>query len=350
MRRRISLVVGVLIAIVGAMSASLMAQWPNHPTPGMPRTRDGKPDLTAPAPRSADGKPDLSGVWRVKQGSYLVYVTSDLKPEEIRPWAAALYQQRADNFRNDTDGINCLPPGPKAGISGLAFPMKIVQTPSLVVVLYEYQTIYRQIFTDGRALPEDPNPTWMGYSVGRWDGNTLVVTTAGYNDRTSLDLGGHPHTEALRVTERFHRRDRGHIDLQVTLDDPKAYTRSWTLPIELDLIPEGELIEYVCENERDARHMVGKSGEEYRVPAEVLAKYVGTYDTTQFPEGIVISLEGSRIMINPGGAGKIPLVAHAENSFTMEGTGVEFAKDANGVVIAMIQHWSEGDRYMRRRK
>jgi hypothetical protein len=346
MRGRISLVVGVLVAIV---SVPLVAQWPNRLNPEMPRTRDGKPDLSAPAPRAADGKPDLSGVWRVKQASYLVYVTSDLKPEEIRPWAAALYKQRADNFRNDTDGINCLPPGPKAGISGLAFPMKIVQTPSLVVVLYEYQTIYRQIFTDGRALPEDPNPTWMGYSVGRWDGETLVVTTAGYNDRTSLDLGGHPHTEALRVTERFHRRDRGHIDLQVTLDDPKAYTRSWTLPVELDLIPDGELIEYVCENERDARHMVGKS-DEVHVPAEILARYAGTYDDPRFSEGTVISLEEGRLMFNQGGAGKIPLVAHGENSFTMEGTGVDFARDANGAVIAMIQHWSEGDRYLRRRK
>ena len=344
MRRWISLVVAVLVA----MSVSLAAQWPNRTAPGMPRTPDGKPDLSAPAPRTADGKPDLSGVWQVKQSSYLVYVTSDLKPEEIRPWAAALYQQRADNFRRDTDGIKCLPPGPKAGISGLAFPMKIVQTPSLVVVLYEYQTIYRQIFTDSRALPEDPNPTWMGYSVGHWDGETLVVTTAGYNDRTSLDLGGHPHTEALRITERFHRRDLGHIDLKVTLDDPKAYTRSWTLPIELDLIPEGELIEYVCENERDAQHMVGKSGEEFRVPPEILAQYAGTYETARFPT--VVSLEGRRLMFDPGGAGKIPLVAHGENSFTMEGTGVEFVKDASGAVIAMVQHWSEGDRYARRRK
>lgn len=349
MTRWSSLVVGVMLAIVGAMSVSLAAQWPNRPAPGMPRTPDGKPDLSAPAPRSADGKPDLSGVWRVKQGSYLVYVTSDLKPEEIRPWAAALYKQREDDFRKDSDGIACLPPGPKAGISGLAFPMKIVQTPSLVVVLYEYQTIYRQIFVDGRALPADPNPTWMGYSVGHWDGDTLVVTTAGFNDRTTLDLAGHPHTDALRVTERFRRRDRGHIDLQVTLDDPKAYTRSWTLPIELDLIPEEELIEYVCENERDAPHMVGKSGEEFRVPAEVLAGYVGTYESPRFPEGIVVSLEGSRLMIDPG-AGKIPLVAHSENGFTMEGTGVEFVKDAKGAVIAMVQHWTEGDRYASRKR
>jgi len=261
-----------------------------------------------------------------------------------------LYKQRADDYRRDSDGIACLPPGPKAGISGLAFPMKIVQTPNLVVVLYEYDTIFRQIFTDGRALPEDPNPTWMGYSIGHWDGDTLVVTTAGYNDRTTLDLGGHPHTEALRITERFHRRDAGHIDLQVTLDDPKAYTRSWTLPVELVLMPDGELIEYFCDdNERDAAHLVGKSGEEVRVPREILAQYAGVYGTSAQPADIVVSLEEDRFTINTGGGGKIPLVAHAANSFTMEGTGVEFVKDAQGAVTAMIQHWVEGDRNFARR-
>jgi hypothetical protein len=339
-----------LAVILCVMSLSLTAQWPNHPTPGMPRTPDGKLDVSAPAPRLANGKPDLSGVWRVKQSSYLTYVTSDLKPDEIRPWAAALYKQRADDYRKDSDGIACLPPGPKAGISGLAFPMKIVQTPNLVVILYEYETIYRQIFTDGRGLPADPNPTWMGYTIGQWDGDTLVAATAGFNDRTTLDLGGHPHTEALRVTERFHRRDAGHIDLEVTLEDPKAYTRSWTLPVELDLIPDGELIEYFCENERDARHLVGKVGEELQVPAEVLARYAGQYGTSASPAEIVVSFEGGRFTIDTGGAGKIPLIAHTETSFTMEGTGVDFVKDSKGAVIAMIQHWVEGDRYFARRK
>jgi hypothetical protein len=336
--------------ILCVMSGSLTAQWPSHPTQGVPRKADGKPDLSAPAPRSADGKPDLSGVWRVKQASYLVYVTSDLKPEEVRPWAAALYKQRADDYRKDSDGIACLPPGPKAGISGLAFPMKIVQTPNLMVVLYEYETIFRQIFTDGRALPDDPNPTWMGYSIGHWEGDTMVVNTAGYNDRTTLDLGGHPHTEALRVTERFHRRDVGHIDLQVTLDDPKAYTRAWTLPVELDLVPDGDLIEYFCENEKDARHLVGKSGEEARVASEILAQYAGTYDAPGIAGGAVISVEDGHLTINTSGGGNIPLVAHSDNNFTMEGTGMEFVRDAKGSVTGMIQHWVEGDRLFTRKK
>jgi hypothetical protein len=189
----------------------------------------------------------------------------------------------------------------------------------------------------------------MGYSVARWDGDTLVVTTAGYNDRTSLDLAGHPHTEALRMTERYHRRDVGHLEVQVTLDDPKAYTRSWMLPMEFALMPDEQLIEYVCENERDKSHLIGTSGEEFRVPAEVLAQYTGTY---QGPADrvVTVSLEGNRLMIDVGGTGKIPLVAHSENTFTMIGTGVEFVKDPKGAVTAMIQHWTEGDRKFVRKK
>jgi hypothetical protein len=336
-----------LALILFVTSVSLIAQWPNRPTPGVPRTRDGKADLTAPPPRSGDGKPDLSGVWMVSNGSF--YLTSTLKPEDIRPWAAALYKQRAEDFRKDTDGISCLPPGPKAGIGLGNLPMKIVQTPSLILVLYEYQTIFRQIFTDGRALPEDANPTWMGYSVGSWDGDTLVVTTAGYNDRTTIDLAGHPHTEALRMTERFRRRDAGHLDVQVTWEDSKAYNKPWTLPMEFNLVPDGEIIEYVCENERDSKHLVGKSGQEVQVPADVLAQYTGSYQASA--RGVaIVSLEGNRLMIAEGKAGKVPLTAHSENTFTMEGTGVEFVKDANGAVSAMIEHWVEGDRNYVRKK
>jgi hypothetical protein len=338
-----------LAMILCVTSVSLTAQWPNHLTPGLPRTPDGKLDLTAPAPRSADGKPDLSGVWMPRNSGSLFYVTQDLKPGEIQPWADAIYKQREADYRRDTDGIHCLPPGPKAGIGVGNMPMKIVQTPNLVVVLYEYQTIFRQIFTDGRGLPEDPNPTWMGYSIGRWDGDTLVVTTAGYNDRTTLDLAGHPHTEALHITERYRRRDAGHISLQVTFDDPKAYTRPWTLPVDFDLVPDGELIEYVCENERDAPHLVGKSGQEFQVPAEVLAQYAGQYESPVSAAGIVISLDGSRLMIDMG-SGKVPLIAHSETSFTMEGTGVEFVRNAKGSVTGLVQHWVEGDRNFARKK
>ncbi|HTD43024.1 MAG TPA: hypothetical protein VK687_02540 [Bryobacteraceae bacterium] len=340
-----------LAMILCVMSVSLTAQWPNRPNPSVPRTPDGKPNLSAPAPRTADGKPDLSGIWQVRNGGALFYMSGDLKPEEMLPWAAALYKQREDNFRRDTDGIRCQPPGPKAGIGVGATPMKIIQTPGLVAVLYEYHTIFRQFFTDGRSLPEDPNPTWMGYSIAHWEGDTLVVNTAGYNDKTTIDLAGHPHTEALRLTERYHRRDVGHLELKVTFDDPKAYTRPWTIPAEFDLIPDGQLIEYVCENERDAPHLIGKSDEEVHLSAEVLAQYVGTYQNPDPFVGVpeAITFEGGRLMINPG-AGKIPLIARSESSFTMEGTGVDFVKDAKGAVTTMVQHWTEMDRYFARKK
>lgn len=336
-----------LSTILCLLSGSLVAQWPSHPNPAIPRTPDGKPDLSAPVPRSADGKPDLSGIWMVENATSMFYFLGDLKPEEIQPWAANVYKQREANFRNDTDGINCRPPGPKAGIAVGNFPMRIMQTPGLTAILYEYQTLFRQIFTDGRQLPTDPNPTWMGYSVGAWNGDTFVVTTTGYNDRTTLDLAGHPHTEALRVTERYRRVDYGHIDLQITFDDPKAYARPFTQTVKFDLLPEGDLIEYVCENERDKPHLTGKSGEEFRVSPSTLASYAGTYGAPPFPA--VVALEGGRLMIDMG-SGKTPLVAHSETLFTMEGTGVEFVRDAKGTVTGMVQHWNEGDRDFPRTK
>ena len=335
--------------VLGLMGASVCAQWPSRATPGVPRTRDGKPDLAAPAPRTPDGKPDLSGVWMVKNyGGSLFTLGAEVKTEDMLPWAAALYKQRQEDFRRDTDGIHCLPPGPKAGIGVGNFPLKIIQTQDLVVVLYEYQTIYRQFFTDGRGLPEDANPTWMGYSVARWEGDTLIVTTAGYNDRSTIDLSGHPHTDALRMTESYRRRDAGHIELKVTFEDRKAYAKSWTLPLELELVADGQLIEYVCENERDSRHLVGQSGEDVRVAPTTLARYAGTYETSTLPAA-TISVEGDHLKIDMG-TGKIQMVAHSDSSFTMEGTGVEFLKDSTGAVTDLVQHWTEGDRKYTRKK
>ncbi len=333
----------LLAAGVFLAGGPLGAQWPARPTAGMPRTADGKPNLTAAAPRGADGKPDFTGVWRLKNyGGVLMYATGDLKPEEMLPWAAAVYKKRSEQYRRDADGVKCLLPGPKAGILVGPYPMKVVQTPGLMAVLYEYGTVFRQFFMDGRGLPADPNPTWMGYSVAHWEEDTLVVSTAGYNDLTALDFAGHPHTEALRMTERYRRRDFGHLDLQVTFDDPKAYTRPWTLALEFDLVPDAELIEYVCDNERDSRHLVGESGEEVTVPVEVLSRYTGTYEGAGRVLQIV-KLEGGRLVVD-NGVVKMPLLAHGENEFTLEGTGVEFVKDAKGAVTAMVQHWNEADR------
>jgi len=233
------------------------AQWITLKTPGLPRLPDGKPDLKAAAPRMS-GRPDLTGVWRFNADPYTNNVTVDLKPDEIHPSVVALYKQRLEDLaKDDPSTFRCLPSGPRQLYAPSSW-VRIVETPAMIVMLYE-DLIYRQIFMDGRALPKDPNPTWMGYSIGRWDGDTLVVESAGFVDNNWLDNNGHPGTESLRLTERFHRRDFGHIDLQMTIDDPKAYVKPWTVNVPLQAAPDSELIEYVCdENERDLKHLVGK--------------------------------------------------------------------------------------------
>ncbi len=231
-----------------ALSAVLSAQWLRQPTAGIPRTADGKPNLSAPAPQTADGKPDLSGLWAMNTpAGYVGNIAADLQPGEIQPWATALYKQRIEDLGKDDPGtIGCLPLGPRHVIGGGTVRLaKFVQTPTLLVVLYE-DLAYRQIFLDGRELPKEPNPSWMGYSVGHWDKDTLVVESLGFNDRTWLDFGGHPHTEALRMTERFRRVDFGHISVQMTISDPGAYARSWSIATSMNLAADTELLEYVC--------------------------------------------------------------------------------------------------------
>jgi|SRR5581483_7847594 len=255
-------------ALVGlALFASVtvgFGQWPRSVSRKLPRTPDGKVNLNAPTPRTADGHPDLSGLWEMYAETdfpkLLANLASDLKPGDVAflPWAEALYKQREETNSKDHPGAQCLPSGiPEKDM--VPAPYKIVQTPDLIVILYESRTIYRQIFTDGRALPKDPNPAWQGYSVGRWEGDTLVVESAGFNGKTWLDMAGHPATEALHVTERFTRRDVGHMDLQVTINDPKAYAKPWTVNAKIHLLPDDELIEHICEeNNRAPGHMVGK--------------------------------------------------------------------------------------------
>jgi len=235
----------------------LSAQWISYPTPGIPRTADGKPNLSAPAPKTADGRPDLSGIWSTPDGKYLTNLAADEKQVPFQPWAEALFKQRQENQGKGRPTERCLPHG-ITDFDALPYPRKIMQSPGSIAMLFEAYNHYRQIFTDGRPLPKDPQPTWFGYSVGKWDGDTLVVDTVGFNDETWLDDGGHPHTGALHVTERFRRRDFGHMDLLLTIDDPKAYTRPWSANMKLDLLADTELIEFICENERDAVHLVGK--------------------------------------------------------------------------------------------
>ena len=261
-------------------------QWLNYPTPGTPRTRDGKPNLSAPAPRLSNGKPDFSGVWQVappaagemerKIGNlgtfvvpgddprefspYFFNILADFKrgEEPILPEAAAMLRTRAERHGIDAPGTRCLPVGIAAAAT-IAVPFKIIQKPELMAILYEVDNTHRQIYTDGRKLPADFQPSWLGYSVGKWDGDTLVVDTAGFNDLGWLDAFGHPHSEALRIQERLRRTDFGHMEMQITIDDAKMYTKPFTIKVNQLLIPDSDILETFCtENEKDRRHFVVK--------------------------------------------------------------------------------------------
>jgi hypothetical protein len=227
----------------------------------VPRNADGKVDLKAPARRTPDGKPDLQGFWMpTNPVKHLLNLAADLKPGEVplQPWAEALLKERIDTNGKDHPGVRCLPSGiPEK--DNIPDGLKVVQTSDLLIVLHESRTIYRQIFLDGRPLPRSAQPTWMGYSVGKWDGDTLVVETIGQNGRTWLDMRGLPGTESLRVVERFTRRTIGQMDIDVTIDDPKAYSKPWNVKLSWSLQPDIELIESICEeNNKDPGHMVGK--------------------------------------------------------------------------------------------
>ncbi len=267
------------------LSTAAPAQWLNYRTPGTPRMPDGKPNLTAPVPRTPDGKPDLSGVWmheitsvvEVKrlfgdrfdeeikvdvpgmeigtQHKYAFNILLDFKPDDspMRAEAAEILR-RSTAFRNPAAVCVGVPGIPLAGL--LSEPIKIVQSPRLTMVLYEAGNSHRQIYIDGRALPQDFSlPAWLGYSVGHWERDTLVVETAGFNDKAPLDAMGHPHSEALRVTERYRRRDFGHLDVEMTFDDPVMYSRPFTIKVPHDLLADSDIFESFCENEKDSAHL-----------------------------------------------------------------------------------------------
>jgi hypothetical protein len=251
------------------IAATASAQWLDHPARNIPRTKDGKPMLNAPVPKTRDGKPDLSGTWlpdntpgvKGTNGEplpgHFISVTWDIKNNDevpFTPEAAAVFRQNlANNGKNDP-GATCHPTG-MPSVDTAPIPFKILQTPGLTAVLYEVDTVYRQIFTDGRTHAETTIPSWMGYSVGRWEGDTLVVETTGFNDKSWLDRIGHTHSDAMRVVERFRRRDFGHMDVTITIDDPKTFTRPITFAQPTTLTPDGDLLEYFCtDNEQDSAH------------------------------------------------------------------------------------------------
>lgn len=243
--------------IVLFTSGAVMGQWAKVPSAGIPRTPDGKPNLSAPAPRLPDGKPDLSGIWSAPP-KYLRNLASDLKPEDVsfQPWAKTVYDERAAgrHWKEEPDA-NCLPQGlPKILVAPA--PWRIVQAPGYVFFVHEAFNLWWQAFLDGREFVpgDDVTPTWMGYSTGKWDGDTLVIDSRGFNGKVWLDQLGKPSTEALHVTMRFHRRDFGHMNIQITIDDPKAYTKPWNVAVEATLQTNTELMEFIClENEKDVR-------------------------------------------------------------------------------------------------
>ena len=341
-----------IAATVIALSIPVSGQWLKYKTPGIPRTADGSADLKAAAPKTHDGKPDLSGIWRGDPGGYGLNVAAELKPSEIQPWAEKLYKERLENLAQDSPSYRCMP-----GIGAYtSFGMfKILQTPSTVAFFSEFSGA-RQVLTDGRPLPEDPNPTWQGYSVGHWEGDTLVVENAGFNDKTWLDAG-HPHSEDLRVTERFHRKDFGHMDLKITFSDPKIYARPFSIEMELELVPDTELLEYVCnENEQSVKHFVITEEDRRRnrtntqVAPEILAKYAGIYEmlNPEDPKGKPISIwvlnEGDQLQMQMNGAGpKIPLAAQSNTVFSVLGGMVAFFTDDTGAVTHFTMQAVEGD-------
>lgn len=249
------------LAILTLFASSATAQWINYQAPGIPRTPDGKPDLAAPAPRGTDGKPDLTGLWQPASGGadpQFVDIAKEVKGGlPFQKWAADLVKaRRAANNKDDPDG-HCQPLG-TVKMHLHPYPRKILQFPGLIVILYERDTVYRQIFTDGRPLPVDPQPSFYGYSTAKWEGDTLVVQSNGFKDGLWLDISGTPLTEAAKVTERYRRPSFGKLEIDVTVDDSKAYTKPWTIRVNQVLALDMELIEFFCtENEKDARHLVG---------------------------------------------------------------------------------------------
>jgi hypothetical protein len=251
----------------------LAGQWLDYPTPSVPRTPDGKPNLGAACPRTPEGKPDLSGIWLMEpnlrvtpQGlgcepisqEFLNIGSSIKEGLPYTPWAAELMKARRAEQRINDPVSHCLPIG-IVRLHTAPILRKVIQVPGLLVILNEANASYRQIFTDGRPLPGDPNPSWNGYSSGKWEGDTLVVRSNGFRDGLWLDTAGNPLTEAAQITERFRRPNFGSLEIEITVDDPKAYTKPWTVKVKQTIKLDTDLLDYICnENEKDLKHLVVK--------------------------------------------------------------------------------------------
>jgi len=342
MNMNVARTIAVVVSLVpGACPAD--AQWLNHPTPDIPRTSDGKPNLAAPAPRGGDGHPDFSGVWTVTQ-TFPPLIGVPL--EALTAESKTLLHEREENLFRDRPLFRCQPNGPET-VRGWR---RVIQTPSLIAIAYDNLT-YRLIFTDGRRLDANPERTWMGYSVGHWESDTLVVESFGFNDRTWLDASGLPHTEALRTTERFRRRNFGQAEVELTVADPGAFAKQWTVTYNLSFQADTEMVEAVCE---DKGRWIGRVSDLERgavtVSPVTLAKYVGVHrglwGTAQ--RTVRIELEGGSLYSNGVNGEKVRLIPHADASFMgTDGLSFEFDPEGNPAAFLVERHVSGDWRYSR---
>ncbi len=359
----------VVVIMTMALGAPLAAQWLKHPTAGIPRTADGKPNLSAAAPRTRRRQArSLRSVDEVLP-EVRRNIAADLKREEIQPWARAVVDERRENLGRDGMQIRCLPLGPAYATSGDSTGsemVRIVQTPQLIVMLNPDLT-YRQIWMDGRALEPEPNVSWMGYSVGRWEGDALVVESFGFHTGTWLDRDGNTHSEKLRMTERYRRPNFGSLEVEVTLSDPEAYSRPWTVKVSANYTADTEMLEWVC-NEgagRSLTHWVGTAADdrknEVKVAPQILSRYVGTYIEQApywrgvqivgqaVPSGrtVVITVADGRLVGNMDERGPQVLLATSNTEFAgLYGLGVEFIDGGNGGLY--VKHVSGNYRFARK--
>lgn len=328
-----------VLAVAAALFAvPAFAQWSDLKTPGIPRLASGKANLAAPAPRTADGKPDLSGVWQMggrgpgREFGYDYDVTQN-QADLITPWARGVRQQRLQEFRKDSPLSHCMP----VSVTFLNFRsmIRLVQTPGLIVTLHESpNSPHRLIFLDGRALPGDPSPTWLGYSAGHWEGDTLVVNSVGFNDQGWLDVGGNPQTESLKLTERFRRPDFGHLEYEATINDPKVFTKPFTVRTVKTYAADTEILEDVCENERSREHLTGGT----KLPADVLAKNAGSYSVDG--RDVEVTISGEQLVIKDAAHARDQIfIARTESHFlsSVSEDYIDFAKDASGAVTAFTR-------------
>ncbi len=311
----------VLLAFSSLLAAPLSAQWLGLETPGIPRTANGAPDLFAPLPRTADGRSELTGLWRAAE------VTGDLNDDsKVQPWARENMATHERNYYRDGPQMQCMPGGPAfitGGPSGGGSLRQIVQSPTVIAMIYGDLTS-RQVFTDGRELEDDPLPIWMGYSVGRWEGDTLVVESNGYNDKTWMHAWGLEHTEKLRVTERYRRVDFGHMEVDITFDDPDTFDEPLHTIVTMVLAADDVILEIVCNEatEGGVKHWTGDKVADARSSAvdlasDILARYVGSYEGIwlEYLTTVVVTLEDGTLFLSRNAEAREELIPQSENSF-----------------------------------